>query len=244
MSHPNDNAGDSTADYVRSALRDAAQSHQPDRTAMAHRVASGRAARSKSRRGMYPVAAAFAVAVIVVFSVVAVRSTGDDGSTRRGANPPAAATVSSSAPSSSPAPQRTTAGASRSATAAANGFVTAKGGIDANSVATWTQNTVTVTNTKSLASLRVTITVDLTPDAANAGRYTTVPNSDLTMTVTRGPSALTYVYVLKQGTNLASGSYIFAAQFDHHSGRSGGKDSYSVAAETKTGHAELSGAFG
>jgi hypothetical protein len=246
MSHPNDeNHPDATADYVRAALRDAAQTHRPDRRAMAHRVASGRAtARSKGRRGMYPIAAAFAVAVIVVFSVVAVRSTGDNG-THRGANPPVAAPLPSAAPSS---PARTTGASSappsRSATTAApNGFVTVKGGLDANSVATWSQNNVTVTNTKALAALRVTITVDLTPGAADAGRYTNVPNADVTMTVTRGASALTYAYVLKQGTNLAPGSYIFAAQFQHRSGRMMDNDSYTVAAGTRTAHAELSGAF-
>jgi hypothetical protein len=145
---------------------------------------------------------------------------------------------------SSPAPTaRRTTGATEQSTSAPNGFVTAQGGVDPNSVATWSQDTVTITNTKTLAALRVTITVDLTPGAADAGRYTTVPNSDLTMTVTRGASALTYAYVLKQGTNLAPGSYIFAAQFEHRSGRMTVNDSYAVAAGTRTSHAELSGTF-
>jgi hypothetical protein len=248
MSHPNDgHSQDATTDYVRSALRDAAQDHQPNRHAIAHRVAAGRAPRRpKSRRGMYPIAAAFAVAVIVVFSVVLVWSSGNDG-THRTANPPAAAALPSSSPSSSTTPtaRRTSPTPGRSATGATpNGFVTAKGGLDANSVATWSQNNVTITNTKTLASLRVTITVDLTPGAADAGKYTNVPNADVTMTVTRGASTLTYAYVLKQGTNLAPGSYIFAAQFLHRSGRMMSNDSYAVAAGTRTTHADLSGAFG
>jgi hypothetical protein len=248
MSHPNDeHPQDATTDYVRSALRDAAQGHQPNRRAIAHRVAAGRAPRrAKSRRGVYPVAAAFAVAVIVVFSVVLVRSSGNDG-THRTANPPAAVAALPSEKTSSPAPtaRRSSPTPGRSATSTApNGWLTAKGGLDANSVATWTQNNVTITNTKALASLRVTITVDLTPGAAEAGRYTNVPNADVTMTVTRGASALTYAYVLKQGTNLAPGSYIFAAQFQHRSGRMMSNDSYTVAASTRTTHADLSGAFG
>ena len=111
MSHPNSEPpSDATADYVRSALRDAAQGYRPNRRAIANRVAAGRAPRrSTGRRGMYPIAAAFAVAVIVVFSVVLVRSSGDDGTHRR-ANPPAAAALPSSARSSSAAPtaRRTT----------------------------------------------------------------------------------------------------------------------------------------
>jgi hypothetical protein len=248
MSRPNgEHPDDPQTDYVRSALRDAAQAYQPDRTAMVNRVASGRAAaRARARRGIYPLAAAFAVAVIVVLSVVAVRSPGDDG-TQRGANPPAAAPVpSGSAPASAsePASQRpTTGGPSHAASTVPNGVVTAKGRVGANSVATWSESNVTVTSAKTITSLRVTITVALTPGAAAAGKYTTVPNSDVTMTVTKDASALTYAYVLKQGTTLASGSYLFAAQFDHRSGRSMTKDGYAVAGATRSASIELSGAF-
>jgi hypothetical protein len=262
MSRPNgDYPDDRRTDYVRSALRDAAQAYEPDRTAMVHRVASGRAAaRAKARRGIYPVAAALAVAVIVVLSVVAVRSAGDNGIRPNPpaaaplpvASPPAAASVS---PSGSPSARKTTGGASHSATAgtppdgtapggtATDGAVTAKGGVGANSVATWSETKVTITSAKPLSALRVTITVALTPGAAAAGKYTTVPNSDVTVTVTKDGSALTYAYVLKQGTALAPGSYLFAAQFDHHSGRSMAKDSYAVTGATKDGGVELSGAF-
>jgi hypothetical protein len=246
MSRPDgERPDDQATDYVRSALRDAAQAYQPNRSAMVNRVASGRAAaRAKARRGIYPVAAAFAVAVIVVLSVVAVRSTGDDG-TRPDANPPAAARPPvSPAPvtsaSASPAPRKS---ASRPATGAADGVVTATGGVGANSVATWSESTVTITNAKTLTALRVTITVAATPGAAAAGKYTTVPNADLTMTVTRSGSALTYAYVLKQGTTLAPGSYLFAAQFDHRSGRSMAKDSYAVTGATRNTEIALSGAF-
>jgi hypothetical protein len=252
MSRPNgDYPDDPRTDYVRSALRDAAQAYEPDRTAMVNRVASGRAAaRAKARRGIYPVAAAFAVAVIVVLSVVAVRSTGDNG-TRP--NPPAAAPLPvSSPPAASPSGSKTagettsgtTSGtASRSATKAPDNAVTAKGAVGADSVATWSETKVTITSAKTLTALRVTITVALTPGAAAAGKYTTVPNSDVTMTVTKNGSALTYAYVLKQGTTLAPGSYLFAAQFDHHSGRSMARDGYAVTGATKSGGVELSGAF-
>jgi hypothetical protein len=102
---------------------------------------------------------------------------------------------------------------------------------------------VTVTNVKALTALRLTITVARTPGASEAGYYTTVPNNDVTMTVATGATALTYSYVLKQGTTLAPGSYLFAAQFDHHSGRSMSKDGYAVAGATKIADIELSGSF-
>ncbi|HEV7962600.1 MAG TPA: hypothetical protein VGP57_08705 [Actinoplanes sp.] len=269
MSHPpepnGENRDDVTVEHIRSALHDAAQAYQPSRTAIVNRVASGRAAtRSEAKRltffSIRPVGAALAVAVTLVLSVVAVRSMNTDGPNNAAVNPPAAAPVAASA---SPAPATARPGAtstkqpresatpppasgqtSSSGQPAGSDFLVCDGAVDPHSVATWSQNNVTVTNTKAIDSLRITIKVALTAGTADAGRWTTVPNSDITITVTRQATALTYAYALKPGTTLAPGKYTFAAQFQHHSGRSADQDSYTVTARTGSAGADLGGAFG
>ena len=253
MSHPTEpngeNRDDVTVEQIRSALHDAAQAYQPSRTAIVNRVASGRAAtRSKAKRLTYfsirPVGAALAVAVTLVLSVVAVRSMNSVGPNNAAVDPPAAAPVPASA---SPAPTTARPGATstrqprRSATPP--NFLSCAGAVDPHSVETWSQNNVTISNTKVLDSLRITLKVALTAGTADAGRWTTVPNSDMTITVTRQATVLTYVYALNQGKTLAPGKYTFAAQFTHHSGRNAKQDSYAVTASTAGADAKLAGTF-
>jgi hypothetical protein len=271
MSHPaepnGENRDDVTVEQIRSALHDAAEAYQPSRTAIVNRVASGRAAtRSEARRlaffSIRPVGAALAVAVTLVLSVVAVRSMNTDGPNNVAVNPPAAAPVAASAsasrapttarpdatstkqPRESAAPPPATGQTGPSGQPAGSDFLICDGAVDPHSVDTWSQNNVTITNTKTIDSLRITIKVALTAGTADAGRWTTVPNSDITITVTRQATALTYAYALKPGTTLAPGRYTFAAQFQHHSGRSADQDSYTVTARTGSAGADLGGAFG
>lgn len=257
-----DGHDDPTEDYVRSALRDAAQAYQPDRTAMVNRVASGRTAAAtappRARRtllGFYPAAAAAAVAVILVLSMVAVRSARNDDGGPIVAAPPPTPSATASAPA---APAQSTTPPSKSTTSTSPAtprrptdkptsttFLTTDGTMDANSVATWSQNNVTLTNTKPLVELAVTIKVAMNPSTADAGRYTTVPNSDMTMTVTRDETSLTYSFVLRDGKKLQPGDYVFAAQFIHRSGRTADADTYSVVARTASvdAKADLGGNF-
>ena len=234
-------------DRVREELRDAAGAYEPDRTAIVDRVAAGRSATRSGRDRMRPAGAALAVVAVVAVSVLAARlNSGPEQSTAANPGPPpAAATGPSAVPAtmapSTAAPGRTT-GSSSSATA--KSFLTADGAIDQNSVATWTQHTVTVRTSKPVAGLRLTITVALTPGMRSAGRYTTAPNADLTMDVQRTADALVYSYALDDGVQLAPGSYEFGAQFDHRSGRSTAGDSYAIEAHTETADAEQSGRFG
>jgi hypothetical protein len=269
MSHPTEpngeNRDDVTVEHIRSALHDAAQAYQPSRTAIVNRVASGRAAtRSKAKRltffSIRPVGAALAVAVTLGLSVVAVRSINRAGQDNAAVNPPAAAPVAASAspapttarpgatstklPRQSAAPPPASGQTNPSGQPAANDFLICGGAVDPHSIETWSQNNVTVTNTKVIDSLRITIKVALATGTTDAGRWTTVPNSDMTITVTRQATALTYVYALKPGTTLAPGKYTFAAQFQHHSGRKATGDSYAVTARTGSADAQLSGTFG
>lgn len=262
-SRPNgDGHDDPTEEYVRSALRDAAQAYQPDRTAMVNRVASGRTAAATAAPrarwtllGFYPAAAAAAVAVILVLSMVAVRSARDGDSGPIVAAPPPSPTASASAPptptGTTTPPAKSTTGTSPTTTRRPSGkptsttFLTTDGAMDANSVDTWSQSNVTLTNTKPLVELAVTIKVAMNPSTADAGRYTTVPNSDMTMTVTRDETSLTYEFVLRDGKKLQPGNYVFAAQFIHRSGRSADADTYSVVARTASvdTKADLGGNF-
>jgi hypothetical protein len=112
-----------------------------------------------------------------------------------------------------------------------------------DSVATWTQKNVTLRNTSTIVSLKVTITLPMTDDLAEAGKFTTVPNSDMTVTVTPTSQGLTYSFVLRDGAKLSPGNWTFAAQFTHRSGRQAAKDAYQVEAATASATAEQTGAF-
>jgi hypothetical protein len=242
------NHRESPEEYVRSALKETAQAFEPDRTAMINRVASGRAAaraRAERFRRILPMAAAAAVAIILSLSVIAVRSGDHDGEPV--AHPPVLTATSPSAPLPSPSTSSRSSATSRSPSAdpaTGSTVVTAGGAIDGHSVATWSQHNVTVASTKKIVSLTVTIRIAATPGASEAGRFTTAPNSDVTVTVTHGSRSLIYSYVLKKGRTLIPGSYVFAAQFNHRSGRAAGGDSYAVDARAAGGHAVLAGTFG
>ena len=244
MSLPREPREDPTTEYVRSALHEAARSYRPGRTAMVERVAAGRAApprpalrrRPRAFLRMHPIGAAVAVVVILTVSMIAVRSGVDHD--RPAAAPRPVATTAASKPSAGQP--------SRPATpvhAAANSFLKTSGAVDAHSVTTWAQQNVTITNTKKLESLRVTITIAAPAGTAAAGKFTTVPNSDLTMTVTQAANSLTYSYVLHDGATLAPGTYVFAAQFNHRAGRTSDQDAYAVVAGAAKAEAQLAGGF-
>jgi hypothetical protein len=107
------------------------------------------------------------------------------------------------------------------------------GTVDKNSVPTWTQDTVTVRTTKRTSAFAVTITVPRTAGAREAGKFSTVPNTDLTIIVEKTAEALLYHFRLAEGVQLPPGSWVFAAQFEHHAGRDRDRDSYVVSARAK-----------
>jgi hypothetical protein len=123
-----------------------------------------------------------------------------------------------------------------------NGYLTSGGALDRNSGPTWSQNNVTITSTKPIVELTVTVTVVLTPGVAQHGSYTTAPNNDIATTVTRTATSLVYSFRLADGRRLVPGDYLFAAQFAHKPGRDN-TDSYTVAARTAEDVAQLSGDF-
>lgn len=104
--HRDTEPDDVTVEYVRSSLRDAAQAHEPDRTAMVNRIASGRSALAAevrpARRSLLPVGAALGVVSVLVASIVAVRLSNDDPRPGIVAAPPAATSTAPPAPGTSP----------------------------------------------------------------------------------------------------------------------------------------------
>jgi len=257
---------------VRSSLHDAAEAYQPDRQAISTRVAQGRAAdgETKSLRrsmlGLRPAGAAFAVVGVLVASGMAVRAgTNDDQnvaetppsavvpapvSTGSVTSPAPAGTSGTRAPggtNGSPAPAGTTVSPSSpplaTSPAAGASWLDVSGGTGKDSVATWTEKTVTLRNTSPILSLKVTITVPMSTDLAEAGRFTTVPNSDVTVTVAPTPAGLIYTFVLRDGVKLIPGSYLFAAQFNHRSGREAAKDLFAVQAKTASASDDRNGVF-
>jgi len=250
---------------LRAILRDAAQEYEPDRTRISNRVAAGRTAARPKPKGwiLRPMAAAAAVAVITVLSVVAVRSSNDQveppplagpvnatagpsksrAGSATGQHPERPATTPTATPPSTSTSTSTATSPASTTNQPVADFLTCKGAVDKNSVATWSQQNVTITTTEPVESLTVTIKVAMTAQPAEAGKYTTVPNSDVTVTVERDSEWLTYTYALRKGVKLIPGDYIFAAQFTHRSGRAMSKDSYTITAHSGADDADMSGNF-
>jgi hypothetical protein len=256
---------------IRAVLQAAAQEFQPERTAMINRVAAQRG-RRRPWFLLKPVGSAAAVVAISALSVVAVRAADTAPPTPIPAAPataapateaPAtaaastaaasAATPSATAPSAAaparatpvPASSRTGSAVDQGPThSAAPSFVSAKGAVAPNSVATWSQSTVTVTSSKPIDTLTLTVTVAATPGLTDAGKWTSAPNGDFTITVGQGTKGLRYAYALRQGRKLAPGTYVFATQFRHGAGRGVTADSYTLTARTGAADTTVSGSFG
>ncbi|MFG1605650.1 hypothetical protein [Actinoplanes sp. NPDC049265] len=247
MSHHHD-------DRLRFELRQAADAYVPDRATIARRTATRRAAAARRDR-LRPAAAALAVVAVAIGGVVAVQLS--DGSTppppvagappppaSRSAGPastrPARTRPATSKPTTEPPAER--APADDPTTPAAPQLVQVSGTVDKASVANWTQNTVTV-KADEPTWVQVTVRVERTRDASRAGWFTTVPNSDLTFTAKDTPDALLYTYTLKEGARLRPGTYVFAAQFSHGTGRDPDGDTFTVDARSGGADATSRGDF-
>jgi hypothetical protein len=232
-------------EYVRGALTSAASAFEPDSNAIAYRVATGRDRSGRVRRAL-PVAAAAAVAVILSLSVLAIRG----GGQQPVAAPPAVLPSSSARAEPSPSPVQSSPRSRLPSPSLSPSFspsaagsprsqpnLAAAGATDPASGPVWSQQNVTLTTTRPVHALTVTIRIARTRGAAEAGRFTTAPNDDIAMTATTGSGALTYTYALKKGRTLQPGAYVFAAQFTHADGRGPEGDAFTVTAEGEAGPA-------
>jgi hypothetical protein len=245
---------------LRTALREEAERHQPDRGVIQERVAKGRAqhARKPMERAfalMRPAAAALAVAVVLVLGIAGVRfADGGSGVDDTPAAPvvPAASPRISSAPAPAPRASASSATTRRPTSPAAptsptnpakQGFLSSSGSLGANSGTGWTEDRLTLHATKKITALEVTVTAALTAGVTETGKYTTAPANLFSMTVTRHAETLVYRFTLLDGASLPTGSYIFAGQFTHAGKRSAAADTYAVKAAGGDRDVRLSGGF-
>ncbi len=223
----------------------------------------------RSMLGLRPAGAALAVVGVLVASGVAVRAGVIDEKNLADSPPPAvvpapvaSGSVTSPDPAGTPGtrkPAGTTGstgatppagtpgstGTQPPASSPVNGasWLEVGGGTGKDSVATWSEKKVTLRNTTALVALKVVITIPMSAGLAEAGKYTTVPNADLTVTVAPTPEGLTYSFELRDGAKLIPGDYTFAAQFNHRSGRETAQDSFSLQAASVSATADRTGTF-
>jgi hypothetical protein len=234
---------------LRTALREEADRHRPDRQAMLDRIAQGRAAYARRPIDrlfalVRPAAAALAVAVVLVLAVAGVRLSNrepevDDtpvaAPSAVPATTPAPATTNAPRPSSpattatAPKPPRTTTGTSSSPAVTTpagsapqtdrDGYVSSTGKVDPNTSDGWSQDSVVLKSTRKITALDVTVEVALAPGVAETGRWSTVSTDLLTISSSRTNKMLVFRFTLRQGATLAPGEYTFAAQFSHTVGK-------------------------
>lgn len=256
--------------WLAGALRDQADEHEADRTRVEAgfdrliSAESGRAERRrfKGRRFQRPLRLRLIGVPLGVLAAVATTSIAVGVTLHIGDRPsrPANQAVASPSPtqtaeerrSAPPATLRPASSASARSEAsptAAPGPVTATGALDSHSNQYWTQEDLTVTTTRAVTALRVTVVV-----AGGAGG-TTVQSTGSWSTIlsqyidgSAGPTAsgLTYEFTLKPGQVLQPGSYVFGFQFDRPAtARASALDTYSITATTVDGAkpASASGRF-
>jgi hypothetical protein len=148
-----------------------------------------------------------------------------------------------SKPAGRPPTTRPPAATGPAAPGSTSGFLASAGARDKNSVDTWTQQNVTLKNAETITALDVIVNVALTDGVTEAGKWSTVPNNLLAMTVTRESDKLVYRFTLNQGATLTPGDYVFAAQFNHAGGRPLGGDGYAAAATADADQVTVSGSF-
>ena len=254
-------------DDIRRHLRKAAEAHQPDREAMLARVEQGMARRSgadRARRyrrrrqaswlkitlaGIAAVAAlgvgGFAVAAGIgqrtpqpphPTPVVVTPTGGDAGATPR----PRPSVTKSTPPSSTPS----TPSSRHSAAPAADGAISARGAVNAHSNVYWEQNDLTVDVAQPLTALAVELRVTQTDGVQSTGSWRTLPPDDFTVTVTPADGFLVYRWILKPGLTIPAAEQVFAAQFNHTTGkRDAGRDSFVIQAVTAGRTVTVRGTF-
>lgn len=254
---------------LRTALREEADRHRPDREAMLDRINQGRAAYAHrpARRAyalLRPAAAAFAVGVVLVLAVAGVRLTnrGPETDDAPVSAPSAVPTTSAPATTAAPKPSAEVTTATRpprpptgttppakttppTATPKIDrdGYVASMAHVDPNSNDSWSQGNVVLESSRTLTALELTVEVALTPGVVETGRWSTVSPSLLAVTTSRTNKTLTYRFTLQEGAKLAAGKYTFAVQFNHTAKRSAAEDGYVARVTGEDKDAKVSGGF-
>ncbi|MFE5581366.1 hypothetical protein [Kitasatospora sp. NPDC056531] len=246
-------------------LREAAETHQPDRArilALVERGAAGPPVRHRtpSFTRSWPKAALAGLATagilatggLAVAGIIRTPPPSDTVTTAPGApSPTATPTPTRSAPptATAPAPTAATTPASphpspSSGSRAQNGPLWSEGSIDSHSNAYWAQSDLALKTTQPLTSLTVELRIAQTGDVRDAGNWRTLPADDFTVTVQESGGVLVYRWMLKPGRTVPAGQHEFAGQYNHATGvRSSANDSYRVDAQSAGGTASVWGGF-
>ena len=95
-----------------------------------------------------------------------------------------------------------------------------------------------------LTALTVELRVAQTGGVQSTGSWRTAPADDFTMTVTPADGFLVYRWTLKPGRTVPAARQIFAAQFNHSTGkRDASKDTFLVEATTAGRSVAVRGGF-
>ncbi|KAB2347997.1 hypothetical protein [Actinomadura rudentiformis] len=243
--------------WLTAALREQADKHEPDlgridarfERLIADRHEPAAPARHSRRRARLrligiPLGVAAAVAAVSVATVVSFGIGGGHNghlssqtatpSIGRSSSPQThRPTSQSTSTPARPAPPATTTTGGHSRPTPPAGPLTASGAVDPHSTQYWAQENVTVVTTRPTRGLHVSVTVSGGSTVRPTGSWTTIAPADVTTTVNRTSSGLTYDIALKPGQTLPAGTYRFGVQFNRPAtGHDFTKDTYRVSAFT------------
>jgi cytoskeletal protein RodZ len=118
-----------------------------------------------------------------------------------------------------------------SASPTADGPIAARADVNARSSIYWEQNDLTIDAAQPLTALTVELRVVQSTGVQSTGSWRTAPPEDFTMSVTQSDGYLVYRWILKPGLTLPAARQVFAAQFNHGTGkRDASKDAFVVEA--------------
>ncbi len=126
------------------------------------------------------------------------------------------------------------------------GPLAATGTVDSHSTQYWAQENLSVTTTRAIKALHVTVTVSGGGTVQSTGSWSTILSQDIDSTVTPTANGLTYDFTLRPGRVLQPATYVFGFQFDRPAaGHSFALDAYSVTATGADSSAKMvvSGTF-
>ena len=169
---------------------------------------------------------------------------GAQGSTAATSGPGSLSASSETLPAATTRPGATPAGSATTGTGPA-GPLTAAGTVDPGSFQYWAQENVTVTTTRPIRELDVTVAVSGGRAVQSTGTWTTLLPADVEVTVRSVPDGLVYDITLRAGRTLQPTAYKFGFQFNRPgAGHDFTLDTYRVSAVTTGGATEFaSGTF-
>ena len=263
--------GDATnqnAAWLATALREQADEHEADLRRIEARfnhltaAESRRAPRRRPDGSLRPrlrlrligvplgVLAATATATIAVGVTLGIGAHTAHPASQAAASPSQSRTASGQQPaapgaSATPTPVRPAGTAStrdESSPSPSPGPVTATGTVDSHSTRYWTQEDLSVTTTRVVRALQVTVTVSGSTAVQSTGSWSTIPVAYVDTRISPTSGGLRYEITLKPGLTLPPGTYAFGIQFNRPAaGHDFTADTYTVTADTK--QASAAGTF-